>query len=101
MKLVAKRQRLMKQLSEVGPFIAGTLAVYYRTCGTQSCRCKKGGAKHKAMYFTWKDDKQKTKSVYVPVTMYDEAILWANNYKKMKTLIKKLSAIQQDILCLR
>ncbi len=100
MKLIRKQKRLLKQLSDVGPFLAGTLSTIYRICGASSCRCKKGGEKHKALYFTWKE-KNKTKSLYVPVNMHEDAIAWDKNYKKMKSLISKISSVQQELLELR
>jgi len=98
--LIKKRRRLLKQISELSPFIKGSLSRLYRICGAKNCACKKGGNKHEALYLTWKED-CKTKSLYVPVEMHKETIQWVQNYKKLKTLIKKLSSLQQDILRLR
>jgi hypothetical protein len=99
-KLDAKRKKIQKELAEVGPFFAGTLTTLHRICGTPTCRCRKGGKKHKAMYFTWKENKE-SRSLYVPVSMHKEVIQWEKNYKKLKRLIKQLSDIQRDILRLR
>ena len=98
--LIKKRQKLLNQLCEIGPFITGSLAKLNRICGSEKCRCKKGGRKHDALYLTWKET-QKTGSLYVPVSMHEETIQWVQNYRKLKTLIKRISSVQKDILRLR
>ena len=98
--LIQKRQRLLKKIAEVGPIVMGSISHLHRICGAKNCGCKKGGKKHEAFYLTWKEDK-KTKSLYIPVSMYKETIQWVNNHKKLKALIKELAGVQQDILLLR
>ena len=98
--LIKKQRLLIRQLSHVGPFITGSVSRLYRICGTKNCRCSTGGKKHEALYLTWKED-QNTKSLYIPVSMHAETTQWVRNYKKLKKMIKKISAVQKDILILR
>lgn len=99
--LLKKREKLMAELTNVGPFVAATLVTSYRICGTKTCSCmKENGAKHKTLTFTWKENK-KTKSVYIPKVLHDEAILWVDNHKKMKAILTKLSDLQLDLIRIR
>jgi len=91
-----KIKKLLFQLSRIGPFIEGSLSESKRCCGTRSCACHRG-KKHKVMYFTWKED-QVTKSAYVPCAKWDHAKECHKNYKKLKTLVRKLSNLEKHAL---
>lgn len=97
---IKKRQSLQKQLVLIGPFIIGSISRLYRICGTKNCQCITKGKKHKAFYLTWKEN-QNTKSLYIPVSMYEETVQWVQNYKKLKKIIKTMASVQKDILKLR
>lgn len=97
-KMTKKQKALIKKMAEIGPFIEGSLSTVYRICGRESCACMKEGKKHPAMFFTWKDENQKTKSLYVPVSKQKNAIMCNKNYKKLKVIIKKFSDIQKKVL---
>jgi hypothetical protein len=99
--LAIQREALMSELAEIGPFIAATLVTSYRICGTKTCSCmKENGVKHKTLTLTWKENK-KTKSVYVPKVLHDEVVLWGENYKKIKSILAKLSDLQLDLIRIR
>jgi hypothetical protein len=91
-----RKAKAKKQLTRIGPFIEGTLAVTRRMCGGTGCACRRG-KKHAAMYLTWKDD-QETRSLYIPVGRQKEAQAMSRNYKKLKKLIRKLSDIHKKLL---
>lgn len=74
----------------------GSLSVTERMCGQKSCVCRRG-KKHRAMYLTWKED-GKTRSMYIPVAKQKEALAMSQNYKKLKTLIRKLSDFHKKAL---
>lgn len=95
--LLTKQKKLMGGLGKIGPFIEGTLSTSYRICGNKGCRACASGAKHPAMFFTWKEEKA-TKSLYVPVSRWKEAKIYSSNYKKLKKTIRKLSDLQKKIL---
>jgi len=99
--LVKKREQLLAELANVGPFVAATIVTSYRICGTKTCSCMKdNGTKHKTLTLTWKENK-KTKSVYVPKVLHEEVILWGDNYKKMKAILTKLSDLQLELIRIR
>ena len=74
-----RRQALLKQLSQLGPFVEGSLiGVKHPTC------------KHVAWRLTFKV-KAKTRTVYVPVDMAQEVKQWTHSYRRLRTLIRKVT----------
>ncbi len=99
--LIERRKKLIAQLTQLGPMIEGSLYSMNRICGTTTCACRTDLAKrHPAHYFAWKE-KGKTKSLYVPVSMVNEAKEWSENYKKFKKLGKEISEVQRELLRIR
>jgi len=84
---------LRKRLSEVGPFVAATLACVRHRCGNPRCHCATG-EKHPSWRLTYKDANQKTVSVYVPVGMLEEVRQWLKNYRAFKKLAAEISDAQ-------
>jgi hypothetical protein len=99
-KLEAKRKKLVKQLLDLDPWIQGTVVETKRTCGSKGCACRHGGPKHPAMSLTWKE-KGKTQCLYVPRQLKSEVKLWAQNYRRLKMTMEKITKVQRDIIRLR
>jgi len=74
-----KRAAQLKQLAKIGPFVEGSLI------GVQHPTCK-----HVAWRLTFKV-KGKTRTVYVPVDMAQEIKEWTREYRRLKTLIRKVT----------
>jgi hypothetical protein len=74
-----RRRALLKQLSQLGPFVEGSLI------GVQHPTCK-----HVAWRLTFKV-KAKTRTVYVPVDMAKEVKEWTLSYRRLRTLIRKVT----------
>ena len=98
--LQAHRRTLIRQLSQLGPWIEGTLVSTVRTCGKKSCACMNKGPKHPVMYITGKQ-KGKTISLYIPRKLEAEVKTWVNNYRKAKELVREISNVQKEIIRLR
>jgi len=98
--LEKRREELVGRMSELSPWIQGSVVVVKRVCGQKGCACHRGGNKHPAMYLTGKAE-GKTVALYVPRKMEAEVRVWAGNYKKLKELIREVSEIQAQILKLR
>ena len=97
-KIKKEQERLIRSLSQIGPFVEGSLSTVRRICGNPRCRCRKDPAKkHPALYLTWKE-KQKTQALYIPVANHKEAELWSQNYKQLKKQIKKVSDFHKKLL---
>ena len=85
---------LLRRLGAVGPFVAATLSCVRHRCGNPRCRCATGEG-HPSWRLTWKDEKQKTVSVYVPVGMLQEVRTWLTNYRELKKLAAAISDAQR------
>lgn len=98
--LEKRREELVQQIRRLSPWIQGSVVVVTRVCGQPGCACHHGGKKHPAMYLTGKEQ-GRTVALYVPRKMEAEARVWADHYKQLKKLIRKISDVQRQILRLR
>ena len=86
------KQRINARLSELGNSsicVAGSLVRINRKCGSLKCHCAQGGEKHPAYLLTSKV-KGKTKAIYVPVELVQDVKQWAQEYRKVKKLLKEM-----------
>lgn len=95
-----KRLSLLRQIPNLGPWIEGTLVTTSRKCGKDNCACHHQGPKHPVLFVTWKEA-GKTVSLYTPRQLEAEVKQWAENYKKLKALIRQASEVQKQIVRLR
>jgi hypothetical protein len=95
--LTKMRDSRLKKLADSKPFIAGTVVEYEKICGNPRCKCAKG-EKHKSQHLTYKDEKQKTISIHIPVDKLQEVKEWTEEYKRIKDLLQQISNLQRDIL---
>jgi hypothetical protein len=84
---------LLRRLGEVGPFLAGSLVCVKHRCGNSRCRCATGEG-HPSWRLTFKGEKQKTVTVYVPMGLLPEVRQWVKNYRLFKTLAAAISEAQ-------
>jgi len=94
--LETRRDAKLRELFKTGPVLQGSITTVGVTCGNSSCRCTRG-EKHTSNILTKKVN-GKTKSVYVPVEMLEEAKKWTQNYRKMKNMMKEISDYNEKIL---
>jgi hypothetical protein len=73
------RDAYRRQLAEVGLFIEGTLS-----------KVRRAGRHSPAWQMTFKQ-KGRTRTVYVPVELASEVQQWANEFKRLKKLIRKVT----------
>lgn len=84
---------LLRRLGQVGPFVAATLVCVAHRCGNPRCRCA-SGEKHPSWRLTYKDEEQKTVTVYVPVDLLAEVRRWVENYRVFRKLAAVISSAQ-------
>ena len=94
--LKARRDSRIKNLIGSTPFIEGSLKAIKVKCGNPNCRCANGD-KHTSHILTRKVE-GKTKSVYVPVGMVKEVEKWVEEYRKIKTKIREITEINEQII---
>ena len=95
--LTRKRDGLIKKLSEVGPFVDGSLVKIKRRCGNKNCKCYLKGAKHESYCLMYKISGV-TKAVYVPVDLEDEVREWNRQYRRLKILVAEVSRTSKEII---
>jgi len=94
--LETRRDAKLKKLADAGPVLQGSIATVGVKCGNPDCKCARG-EKHTSNILTKKVN-GKTKSVYVPADMLEEAKQWTQEYKKVKELMKEISDCNEQIL---
>lgn len=99
-RLETKRERLIRRMGKLGPWIQGSLVSTSRICGKQNCACRRGGPRHPVIFVTWKE-RGKTVSLYVPRHLESQVKIWAKNYGKAKELVREISDIQKQLIRLR
>ena len=94
--LEARRNATLKELANLGPVLQGSLARIAVTCGNPSCRCARG-QKHTS-HILVKKVRGRSRSLYVPVDMVEEAKKWAAENRRAKRLLKQVSDLSEQIL---
>ena len=70
--------------------IRGTLSIRERSCGKQSCRCTRGGAKHASLYLVVGND-GKYKQFCVPRSLEADVRFWVAQYHRAQELLEEIS----------
>ena len=81
----------VRQLQAHGPVLAASLVTIAKHCGRPGCHCQRG-EKHRGQYLTYKE-KGQTRTVYVPVDLVEEVKRWIEDHRRIKTLLRELSAL--------
>lgn len=89
--------RVLKQIRALGPFIQASFTITKKRCGNPTCRCASEGPIHESALLTWKE-KGTTKTVSIPKELRVEVKAWADEGKRLKQLITKMSTAQLSYL---
>ncbi len=95
--LEAQRTVLLRQLRQAGPLVEGSLAMVPRKCGSQNCPCAQGVVKHQAMILCKKVNGRSV-ATYVPKALWNQVREWNREHKKIKRVLKELSAIGEQLI---
>jgi len=95
--LEAQRAVLLRQLRQAGPLVEGSIAMVARKCGSPSCPCAHGVVKHQAMILCKKDNGRSV-ATYVPKELWSQVRAWNSEHKKIKRVLKELSAIGEQLI---
>jgi len=96
-KLYRQKQRLVQELGRLGDIMRGSIVVLKRPCINPHCSRCKLGIKHPTVYYSV-NIKGKTKLIYFPKVVQGAAKNMVNNYRTLKVLIDKISAVNAEIL---
>ena len=95
--LEAQRSVLLRQLRLAGPLLEGSIALVARKCGSPNCPCAQGAAMHQAMILC-KKVAGRSVATYVPKDLWEQVRAWNAEHKKIKRVLKNLSAIGEQII---
>jgi hypothetical protein len=95
--LEAQRAVLLRQLRRAGPTIEGSIAMPSRKCGSATCECAQGVTKHRAMILCKKVNGRSV-ATYVPKELWKQAEDWNREHKRLKKVLKEMSAINEQII---
>jgi hypothetical protein len=87
----ALRSRLAQIVAGQG-LIRGTILQRMRSCGKPSCRCAKGGPKHRAVSLVL-SDKGKLRQLHIPANWEQCVGQWVQNHHALRGLLAELSEI--------
>ena len=95
--LEAQRAVLLRQLRQAGPLVEGSIAMVARKCGSPSCPCAQGVVTHQAMLLC-KKVSGRSVATYVPKALWEQVREWNGEHKKIKRVLKELSAIGEQLI---
>ena len=91
----AKKEKLIRELIDNLDFLVGSVVMYRLKCG-KNCTCNQG-KKHICYYLSTREG-GKTKNLYLPKKAVKEAQRMSGQYKKVKSILKKLSQVNYEKL---
>lgn len=77
--------------------VEGSIAMVPRKCGSATCDCKRGVAKHRAMILCKKVNGRSV-ATYVPKGLWEQVRGWNREHKRIKKVLKEMSAINEQII---
>jgi hypothetical protein len=90
----AFRSKLAQIVSGQG-LIRGTILERMRSCGKPTCRCAKGGPKHRAVSLVL-SGKGKLRQLHIPADQEQRVRQWVENHRTLRGLLAELSEIYWD-----
>jgi len=73
------REKALRQIAQVGPFLEGAL-----------CQFKRPGCAQPGWHLTFKQ-RGRTRTVYVPMDLVSDVKSWTRTYKHLKKLIRQVT----------
>jgi len=68
-----------------------------RKCGSAACECARGVVKHRAMILC-KKVAGRSVATYVPKDLWEQVREWNREHKRLKKVLKEMSAINEQII---
>lgn len=95
--LEQRRDELLTQLRAWPNFMRGAVYEKTRKCGRASCTCAKGGVRHSSRQLTV-TVRGHTHTRYVRQAEWEQLSLFADNYKRLSTLIDELTLVNLELI---
>jgi hypothetical protein len=100
-RLAVRRQKLVEELSRLGPVLRASLIERFTQCGRTGCKCMRGEKHGPAYYLTVSYAKGKTRQVYVPKHLQPLAERWVHNYHQAVRVLEEISSINLELIRLK
>ena len=91
-----KTAQLMQQVQSLGLLLKASVVRRWFRCGKPGCRCVKGHL-HQDMIVTRKAG-GRTQTIRVRQGRETEALAWLENWRRLKQILSRLTAVEMQIL---
>ena len=95
--LYARRFQLWRELVNHPDFVRGSVVELRRPCIRTHCPRCRTGERHPATYLSFKQA-GRTRLLYLPATMQEQARAWVENYRALMALIEEVCAVNREVL---
>ena len=83
---MTRRERWLEELAKITPrMLWGSLASVYRRCGHPGCHCA-AGEKHGPVFYLSRREEGRTRMVYVPTELRDDAEVGVEAFRRYREL---------------
>ena len=100
-KLEKDRDKIFHQVEKHRAAIRGTIVKIYKMCNNKRCECHTTNRKkHGLAYYISSSHQKKTRMLYVPSSMIEEAEERVREWKQLNGLLENISEINSKIFIL-
>lgn len=100
-KLEKERDEIFRRMKEYRSAIRGTVIRIYKMCNNKNCECHTTNRKkHGVSYYISSSHQKRTRMLYVPFSMVEEAQGRVDGWKRLNELLEKISEINSEIFIL-
>jgi len=96
-RLLARRQRLVRQLPPLENILRGSVVERSIGCGRASCHCADGDG-HPVTYLSVTHAGGRTEQISLPATLVDSARQGVAVYQRWWEIVEQISAINRELL---
>lgn len=97
--LLRRRQRLLKQLARLEPYILrGSLIERYKRCGNSGCRCQQGRGHGPKYYLSVSQVGSRPEMDYVPKDYSQQVSRYLQNFQNVRELLERICNINRELL---
>ena len=92
-----RRDAILRRLPEFNEILRGSLFERHLRCGKPRCHCA-DGAKHRIFYLSVGFAGGRTEQITVPAKLVPVVRRWLDNYRRWRTAVEEVSAINRELV---
>ena len=85
-----QKEAFLKEIKESWPVVTGAITHVRKPCIQKNCRACQEGRKHPAAFYSWSDENQKRKCMYVPIALIPVLTKAIENGRKMERRMREI-----------